>query len=124
MSDINEHQIQSRGDRLVGREVMACLSTLVGEFIQRDPEGFMDAYPDLVGGYVENEEGEEEYLEIYEYWAVSSWLAEKLSQQGERVDQDFYGLCIWGRTCTGQAISMDSVIGQVVADTDYASHES
>jgi hypothetical protein len=48
--------------------------------------------------------------EIYEHWAVNEWLAEKLEAKGERVDRDFAGLCVWGRTCTGQAISMDGVI--------------
>lgn len=48
--------------------------------------------------------------EIYEHWAVSEWLAEKLEAAGERVDRDFAGLCVWGRTCTGQSIAQDGVI--------------
>lgn len=48
--------------------------------------------------------------EIFEHWAVTEWLAEKLEAKGERIDRDFAGLCVWGRTCTGQAISMDGVI--------------
>lgn len=48
--------------------------------------------------------------EVFEHWAVSQWLAEKLLEQGERVDTDFAGLNVWARTTTGQAISMDSVI--------------
>lgn len=48
--------------------------------------------------------------EIYEHWIVSDWLAERLAAHGERVDTDFAGLTVWGRTTTGQAISMDSVI--------------
>jgi hypothetical protein len=54
--------------------------------------------------------------EIYEHWAVTEWLAEKLEAKGERVDRDFAGLCVWGRTTTGQAISMDSVIADIHAD--------
>lgn len=48
--------------------------------------------------------------EVFEYWAVSEWLGEKLKAQGELIDDDFLGLCVWGRTTTGQSISMDGVI--------------
>lgn len=60
-------------------------------------------------------------LEVYEHWAVSSWLAEKLIAKGERVDTDFAGLNVWARTTTGQSISLDSVIEAIVAETGYAS---
>lgn len=59
--------------------------------------------------------------EVYEHWAVSQWLAEKLAAKGERVDTDFAGLNIWGRTTTGQAISSDDVIAAIVTETGYAS---
>jgi len=52
--------------------------------------------------------------EVFEHWAVSQWLADALIAQGERVDTDFEGLCVWARTCTGQGIAMDSVIRRVV----------
>ncbi|MEZ5529724.1 MAG: hypothetical protein R3E57_07285 [Porticoccaceae bacterium] len=116
----NEQNLENRADKLVSREVLVCLSGLVDEFMQRDPEGFLDAHPELVSQFVEDEQGEEEYLEIFEYWAVSSWLAEKLEAKGEKVEQDFYGLCVWGRTCTGQSISMDHVMKQIVKETGYA----
>lgn len=54
--------------------------------------------------------------EVYEHWIVDQWLAEKLQEKGQRVDLDFEGLCIWGRTCTGQAVSMDSVIKEIYDD--------
>lgn len=60
-------------------------------------------------------------LEVYEHWAVSTWLADKLIAKGERVDTDFAGLNVWARTTTGQAISIDSVIEAIVAETGYAS---
>lgn len=61
-------------------------------------------------------------IEVYEHWAVSSWLAEKLIAKGERVDTDFAGLNVWARTTTGQAISIDSVIEAITKETGYASH--
>lgn len=48
--------------------------------------------------------------EIYEHWIVSEWLANRLEDRGEVIERDFYGLTIWGRACTGQAILLDSVI--------------
>lgn len=51
--------------------------------------------------------------EVYEHWAVSQWLAEKLIDAGERVDTDFAGLNVWARTTTGQSISMDDVIERI-----------
>jgi len=48
--------------------------------------------------------------EIYEHWIVSDWLAGRLEERGEVVQRDFYGLTVWGRACTGQAILLDSVI--------------
>lgn len=50
--------------------------------------------------------------EIFEYWLVSSHLAEDLRDKGEPV-AILSGLHVWGRTCTGQAISMDPVISEI-----------
>jgi hypothetical protein len=58
----------------------------------------------------EEENIEPQQREAYEHWIVSSYLAEKLEEKGEMITHDFLGLTIWGRTCTGQAISMDYVI--------------
>lgn len=54
--------------------------------------------------------------EIFEHWFVTEWLAEALEAKGERIDRDFAGHCVWGRTTTGQAIALDSVIEEVYAD--------
>lgn len=56
--------------------------------------------------------------EVYEHWIVSPMLAEKLVAIGERVDQDFAGLCVWARTVTGQAISLDGTMQKVVVLLD------
>lgn len=56
--------------------------------------------------------------EVYEHWAVSQWLADKLEGKGERIDRDFAGLIVWARTTTGQAISIDAVIVEIVADLE------
>lgn len=55
-------------------------------------------------------------IEIYEHWIVSDYFAYKLKERGELV-VDFLGFTIWGRTCTGQSISMDYGIQQIaIAD--------
>lgn len=54
--------------------------------------------------------------DVYEHWAVSGWLADKLEERGERVDRDFANLNVWARTTTGQAISMDGVIHDTIRE--------
>lgn len=51
--------------------------------------------------------------EICQWFAVDSWIAEKLQDQGEPVLITDLGIW-WGRTTYGQAISMDSVIRYIV----------
>lgn len=54
--------------------------------------------------------------EVFEHWLVSDWLADKLEERGERVLRDFFGLTVWGRTTTGQAIRLDHVIERIWSD--------
>ena len=54
--------------------------------------------------------------EVFEHWIVSDFLARKLAERGEVIERDFYGLTIWGRTTTGQAISIDWVICQIYGE--------
>lgn len=48
--------------------------------------------------------------EIYEHYVVSSFLANKLEALDETVVRDFYGLTIYCRPCTGQALHCDWAI--------------
>lgn len=58
-----------------------------------------------------------DYIEIYEWWAVSQWLAEKLEEKGEIVA--YAGMtCIWGRRTSGQAILLDHVISDICNDLE------
>jgi len=56
---------------------------------------------------------EPEAKDIYEYWRISSMLAERLLSIGEPILRNDYG-CWWGRTCTGQAILMDGTLQRAV----------
>lgn len=88
----------------------------MGEFA-RDHIGTIDPTADDAWRVLcENEDIEPYQLEVFEHWAVSSWLADKLEAHGEKVDRDFAGLCVWARTTTGQAIAMDSVIQTIHAE--------
>lgn len=57
----------------------------------------------------------EETQEAYEHWIIDEWLGEKLEAKGELIG-DFFGLTIWGRTCSGQAILLDWVISEICND--------
>ena len=65
----------------------------------------------------------DELPEVYEWWGVSKWLAEKLKEQGEVIIDDY--LCdIWGRQTTGQAILLDSVISRICNDMEILEGQS
>lgn len=69
---------------------------------------YLDAEPCpgcIQGSGCENHEPKE----IYEWWAVSDWLLEKLRGQGEPVLDCEFGRW-WGRTTTGQVLYLDGVI--------------
>lgn len=53
--------------------------------------------------------------EVFEHWAVTDWFADRLIEQGEKVDKDFGNLCIWARTTTGQGIASDGVVERIYA---------
>lgn len=55
--------------------------------------------------------------DVYEYWAVTSYMGEKLAAEGEIVF-DLLDFTVWGRCCTGQAISMDCVFFKIAKDME------
>lgn len=65
---------------------------------------------------VEEGADEDEYIEAYEHWIVSNWLADRLEARGEMVSKDVYGLTVWGRAATGQAIFLDGVMADIYDD--------
>lgn len=65
----------------------------------------------------EFEDIESEDQEIFEWWAVSSFLFDKLKEFGYPV-VDAGSCYVWGRTTTGQAILLDGVITRICADME------
>lgn len=55
--------------------------------------------------------------EVFEHWLVTEWLGRKLTEKGEVV-REYMGLTIWARTTTGQAISIDGVIEEIVKELE------
>lgn len=86
-----------------------------GESLEDDSEGFCLTEQEAWSACASDNEIGPNYNEVYEHWAVSEWFAEKLRDRGEAVI-DFFGVTIWGRTTTGQAIYMDSVIQKIAED--------
>lgn len=112
-----EYQEQVRS--FVQREVIYCVSELVGELISK-AESFdadtQEALYRLCSSYREDEEtGEEELFEVFEHWIVTEWLGRKLKAKGEIVEE-VLGLVVWGRTTTGQAIRIDDVVCDIYDD--------
>lgn len=88
-------------------------TTAVRKDVWRIVEENQDAYEEVCSNF----RLEPEYSEVYEHWIVDSYFGARLKERGEIVE-DYLGLTIWGRTCTGQSISMDYVITSMVKDLD------
>lgn len=59
-------------------------------------------------------------IEVYEHWIVDSWFARQLEAHGEVVFE-FDNMTIWGRCTTGQGISQDGVVREIVREQeDYS----
>lgn len=55
--------------------------------------------------------------EIFEWWLVSDWFADKLRAINEPILSNDYGTW-WGRTCTGQSISCDYNIQMLACEIE------
>lgn len=53
--------------------------------------------------------------EVYEHWIVSGWLADKLISNGEKVDKNFAGLCVWARTRRND-VDIDNAIVEIAQE--------
>ncbi len=62
------------------------------------------------------------FKEIFEYWAVSNYLYERLKAYGCPV-WDTGSCYIWGRTTTGQAILLDWIISQICYELEMLEDE-
>lgn len=77
--------------------------TLCGE--QEEEEDVADEWRDAV-------RDNSEAAEIYEWWLVTDWLADKLEEAGKPILRAA-NCAWWGRTCTGQNIILDGTLQEV-----------
>lgn len=107
-----ENATQHVCEKLVKREVIYCVSSLIADLIKLEPDDD-DLLNFSMGEY--DEEDYEYSNEPLEFWIVSDWFAEKLAEKGEAT-AELHGLTIWGRTTSGQAIFLDWVIKEIAHD--------
>jgi len=140
---MSTRHIEQQIDRLVRQEILANQTYLVETLLAKsDPhwiehiENFYDESTEAVEEYLayETEIDPETWSEldtferhdlaikhgfeacpheIFEWWLVSDWLANKLSEFEEPILRTEYGTW-WGRTTTGQAIKLDDVMRRIV----------
>lgn len=104
-------QVESEGNRW---EWMGPNSDVV--YTDDGGEYFDSALEAAQSAYEANGWSDPDGREIYEHWAVSSFLADALEKRGETVVRDFAGMTVWGRPTTGQSITMDHVIQEIARD--------
>lgn len=80
-------------------------------------DALSDAGSDDVQQFCDNYDVDPETNEVLEHWVVSDWFAGKLAEKGETTGE-LFGLTIWGRTCSGQAILLDSVVEEIAKDME------
>jgi hypothetical protein len=134
---------QERARRFVEGNVLVCQSSLIDHLLGRgDVPGFTvddienlydasaDAITEYLSGALDTDEWraqppearerlaqdhgfEPEPHEIYEWWVVTPYLAKRLQELGQPLLTNDFGTW-WGRTCTGQAVYADHVIGRII----------
>lgn len=105
---MTELELQQIVDRIENNDILWCQTSLVEELILST-----DYIEDTLWEcehYIDPET--EEPVEIYEWWLVTPWLAEKLIAQGEVVFE-FRHSWFWGRQCTGQSIQLDGILQKI-----------
>lgn len=101
--------------QFMGRAWEVTKGTMVGEDLKKSRSEplywnpFDDGFESVDGI---DEEELEAYPEILEWWLVTSWMAERLKEQGETILDNDYGIW-WGRSCSGQSITCDGVIRSI-----------
>lgn len=139
--DIDYHSTKNQEilKKFVDREVIMLASDIVDDLQDKEPNWFEEwdidnlyhtPCPECGGEMIQKDtkvvykyfcqdcdystdEANEEIREIYEYWFVTNWLAERLKARGEVIINLYADRPIWGRCATGQAIYLDGVIGKI-----------
>jgi len=103
---------QEQANRLVAKHILHNLCLTAEKMLEDNPELLLDAE-----NYKEDKESGE-YPEIFEYWAISDWLGDRLKEEDEIVFE-MLDFTVWGRKCTGQAIKLDNVIQEIAEKYNF-----
>ena len=98
----------------ISKTFWSCANTYPNEF-NLDEEQVINI-SQRVDESFEEEGAEPTYIEAYEHWIVADWFADELRKRDEMVDKDFLGLTVWGRATSGQHISLDYVVQDILKD--------
>lgn len=87
---------------------------LLGDFVNPDftAADTFDSDSEAAQGFCESNNIDPDEREVYEHYAISEWMASKLSERGEAT-AEVANLTIWGRCTTGQMVCMDGIINQI-----------
>lgn len=113
-----EQELERIAERILEQDILACQSSLVDSLLaEGGREGWsVEDIENIWAAHVEDTKVEEEPepREIFEWWLVTAWLAEKLQAIGQPILENDFGSW-WGRTCTGQSILLDGTLQRVAA---------
>lgn len=132
---LTDRELFQAAERIVKNSVLCCQSATVEKLSTLDPSFFDEienssrricvSCCEAVAPDAEEDDSCEncgehvgcdfEAQEIYEWWAVDNWLADRLSEHGEPIHEGLDAK-LWGRTTTGQAIALDGVIQSIARD--------
>lgn len=106
--------------QIVDQEVYVCQTSLVEELLSHE----LIYYDDIINLYDDDDEPQE----VFQWFAVSDWLAVQLEEMGYPIIRHDLGTW-YGRTCFGQALYMDynmKVIGgeiEVENDDEFTDNQ-
>jgi hypothetical protein len=109
---------QHRCQDLVYAQVYNCLSSLFYALTQDGIEMLGDyEILDFYTTEQKDPDNDNKSYEVYEQWAVSEWLGDRLREEDETV-REFFGLQVWLRCGTGQALALDPCIEAIQKTLD------
>ena len=122
-----KQSVEQIKERIVNQDIWCNDSMLMDVLFKKDIDGF-NWFEDIENLYYTDEElarnydniqeakdNGEDMKEIFEWWRISEWLATKLKNHNEPIIDNDYGYW-WGRTTTGQSITIDYVMGLISKD--------
>ena len=104
-------EIHHASERIIEQEIYMRANRIF-DYISANDYATIDDWQNLL---IEGGDDWGDIKDIFEYYFISDWLAQKLIEAGEPIlDSEILDYPIWGRTCTGQAIILDGTIQEIV----------